>query len=168
MRINYSGAFYHVTSQGNERKNVFKSKRDREKFIEGRQGGPVLILHSPLNSVKNEDLTPMGWLMPKYLFHGSYTLEGYKGLMEEGGSRRIEAAKQALGSVGGSLEAFYFSFGENDFYIIVDLPDNVSTTAVTLAGNITGTLSINGVALLTPEELDEAIKMSVDFRPPGQ
>jgi uncharacterized protein with GYD domain len=38
--------------------------------------------------------------------------------MEEGGSKRIEAAKQALGSVGGSLEAFYFSFGENDFYIL--------------------------------------------------
>ncbi len=59
LRINYSGAFYHVTSRGNERKNVFKSKRDREKFIEGRQGGQVLTLHSPLNSVKNEDLTPM-------------------------------------------------------------------------------------------------------------
>ncbi len=34
LRINYSGAFYHVTSRGNERKNVFKSKRDREKFFE--------------------------------------------------------------------------------------------------------------------------------------
>jgi len=105
--------------------------------------------------------------MPKYLFYGAYTPEGYRGLMEEGGSTRIEAAKQALGSVGGSLEAFYFSFGEQDFYILVDLPDNVATTAVTLAGKITGTFSINGVALLTPEELDEAIKIGVDFRPPG-
>jgi len=77
--------------------------------------------------------------MPKYLFYGSYTPEGFKGLMEEGGSKRIEAAKQALGSVGGSLEAFYFSFGENDFYILVDLPDNVATTAVTFAGNIRAT-----------------------------
>jgi uncharacterized protein with GYD domain len=105
--------------------------------------------------------------MPKYLFYGSYSPEGYKGLMAEGGSSRIAAAKQALGSVGGSLEAFYFSFGENDFYIIVDLPDHITTTAVTLAGNITGTFNINGVSLLTPEELDEAIKLSVDFRPPG-
>ena len=106
--------------------------------------------------------------MPKYLFYGSYTPEGYRGLMEEGGSKRIEAAKKALGSVGGSLEAFYFSFGEHDFYILVDLPDNVTTTAVTLAGNITGTFSINGVALLTPEELDRAIRKNVDFQPPGQ
>ncbi|MGD8849794.1 MAG: GYD domain-containing protein [Anaerolineales bacterium] len=105
--------------------------------------------------------------MAKYLFYGSYSPEGYKGLMEEGGSSRIEAAKQALGSVGGSLEAFYFSYGENDFYIIVDLPDRITTTAVTLAGNITGTFKINGVSLLTPEELDEAIELSVDFRPPG-
>jgi len=43
--------------------------------------------------------------MPKYLFYGKYTTEGFKGLMEEGGSRRIEAAKQSLGSVGGALDA---------------------------------------------------------------
>jgi uncharacterized protein with GYD domain len=105
--------------------------------------------------------------MSKYLLYGSYTQDGYIGLVEEGGSKRIEAAKQALGSVGGSLEAFYFSFGENDFYIIVDLPDNVTTTAVTLAGNLSGTFSIKGVALLTAEELDLAVQKSVDFRPPG-
>ena len=105
--------------------------------------------------------------MSKYLFYGSYTPEGFKGLMKEGGSKRIEAAKQALGSVGGSLEAFYFANGEQDFYIIVNLPDHVSSTAITLAGNNSGTFSIRAVALLTPEEMDEAVKMKVDFRPPG-
>jgi putative transposase len=34
LRISYPGAFYHVTSRGNEQKSIFKSKRDREKFIE--------------------------------------------------------------------------------------------------------------------------------------
>ena len=34
LRITYPGAFYHVTSRGNERKNIFKSKRDRGKFLE--------------------------------------------------------------------------------------------------------------------------------------
>lgn len=103
----------------------------------------------------------------KYLFHGSYTPEGFQGLLAEGGSTRIEAAKQALNSVGGSLEAFYFSFGGEDFYIIVNLPDDVSAMAVTLAGNVSGTFRIQGVALLTPEEMDRAVRMSVDFRPPG-
>ena len=105
--------------------------------------------------------------MSKYLFYGCYTPEGLKGLMKEGGSKRIEAAKQALGSVGGSLEAFYFSNGEQDFYIIVNLPDHVSSTAITLAGNVSGTFSIRAVALLTPAEMDEAVKRNVDFRPPG-
>lgn len=105
--------------------------------------------------------------MQKYLFYGTYTTEGYKGLMAEGGSGRIGAAKQALESAGGSLEAFYYSNGEQDFYIIVNLPDNVSSTAITLAGNVSGTFRIRAVALLTPEEMDKAVKMRVDFRPPG-
>ena len=105
--------------------------------------------------------------MPKYLFHGSYTPEGFRGLLDEEGSKRREAAEQALKSVGGTLEAFYFSFGDNDFYIIVDLPDNVSTTAVSFVGNVSGSFSIKTIVLLTPEEVDEAIKKSVDFRPPG-
>lgn len=108
-----------------------------------------------------------GCNMQKYLFYGSYTPEGYKGLLAEGGSVRIGVAKQALQSVGGSLEAFYYSNGEQDFYIIVNLPDNVSSTAITLAGNASGTFRIRAVALLTPEEMDEAVKMKVDFRPPG-
>jgi putative transposase len=33
LRITFPGAFYHITSRGNERKSVFKSKRDREKFL---------------------------------------------------------------------------------------------------------------------------------------
>jgi uncharacterized protein with GYD domain len=105
--------------------------------------------------------------MSRYLFYGNYTPEGFAGLIEEGGSKRIEAAKQTLESVGGFLEAFYFSFGEQAFYIIVDLPDNVTTTAVLLAGNVSGTFDIHGIPLLTPQELDEAVKKSVDFRPPG-
>ena len=70
-------------------------------------------------------------------------------------------------SVGGNLEAFYFAFGDNDFYIIVDLPDNVTTTAVSFVGNVSGSFSIKTIVLLTPEEVDEAIKKRVDFRPPG-
>jgi len=88
--------------------------------------------------------------------------------MQEGGTKRIEAAKEALGSVGGKLDAFFFSFGKDDFHIIVDLPDNVSATAVSFVGNVSGTFNIRTTVLLTPEELDEAVKKSVKFRPPGQ
>ncbi len=105
--------------------------------------------------------------MPKYLFYGSYTPEGYRGLMKEGGSERIDVSKRALESVGGSLESFYYSNGEQDFYIIVNLPDHVISTAVTLIGNASGTFRIRAVPLLTPEEMDEAVKYQVDFRAPG-
>ena len=34
LRISYPGAFYHITSRGNEQKNIYKSNRDREKFLD--------------------------------------------------------------------------------------------------------------------------------------
>ena len=64
--------------------------------------------------------------MPKYLIHGSYTEEGLKGLLEEGGTKRRDAAERLLASVGGTVEAYYFAFGENDFYLVADMPDNVA------------------------------------------
>ncbi|MBW8003829.1 MAG: GYD domain-containing protein [Planctomycetes bacterium] len=106
--------------------------------------------------------------MPKYLFQGSYTEEGLRGLLEEGGSKRREAAEQVVKSVGGTLEAYYFAFGDNDFYVIVDTPDNVSTTAVSLIVNASGAVKVKTVVLLTPEEVDQAVKRTVDYRPPGQ
>jgi REP element-mobilizing transposase RayT len=33
LRIEYPGAFYHVTSRGNEQKDIFKSDADREQFL---------------------------------------------------------------------------------------------------------------------------------------
>ncbi len=33
LRIEFPGAFYHVTARGNERKAVFKSIKDRERFF---------------------------------------------------------------------------------------------------------------------------------------
>jgi uncharacterized protein with GYD domain len=106
--------------------------------------------------------------MQKYLFYGAYTPEGYKGLLAEGGRSRAEAVRIAAESMGGSLEAFYFSFGENDFYVIVSLPDNVSATAFTLSGNVNAAFTMNTVTLLTPEELDKALKVKVNYRMPGK
>ena len=33
LRITYEGAFYHVTARGNERKKIFLSRTDYEKFL---------------------------------------------------------------------------------------------------------------------------------------
>ena len=106
--------------------------------------------------------------MPKYLFHGSYTEEGLKGFLKEGGSKRREATKQLVESVGGTLEAYYFAFGDNDFYVIAEVPDNVSAAAGSLVASASGTVRAKTVVLLTPEEVDQVAKMTVEYRPPGQ
>ena len=105
--------------------------------------------------------------MPKYLLEASYTLEGIKGVQKAGGSSRREAVAQVAKSVGGELECFYFAFGDRDAYVICDLPDNESATAVALTVNAAGGATVRTVTLVTPEEVDAAAQRSVDYRPPG-
>ena len=106
--------------------------------------------------------------MPKYLISGSYVGEGIKGLLKDGGTKRKEAVEQLMGSLGGTVEKFYFAFGNDDFFIIVDGPDNVKAAAGSLIASSTGTVSVKITVLLTPEDLDEVSKISAPYRPPGQ
>ena len=105
--------------------------------------------------------------MPKYLIEASYTQEGVKGVQSAGGSSRREAVSALAEGLGGSLESFYFAFGDADAYVVVDLPDNESASAVALAVNATGAVTVKTTVLLTPEEVDAAAQKSVDYRPPG-
>lgn len=107
--------------------------------------------------------------MPKYLIQASYTAEGLRGVLKGGGgSARRSAAQEALESVDGRLEAFYFAFGEDDVFAILDAPDNVSVAAAALVINASGAVHTKTTVLLTPEEVDQAAKKSVRYRPPGQ
>ena len=105
--------------------------------------------------------------MPKYMIQASYNPEGVEGLLSKGGSSRRDAVEQAVRGLGGSLETFYFAFGDSDVYAIVDLPDNEAATAVTLSVNGSGAVSSKTVVLLTVDQVDEAAKRSVDYQPPG-
>jgi uncharacterized protein with GYD domain len=105
--------------------------------------------------------------MPKFLFLASYSPEGLKGVQSAGGSSRREAISRLAESAGGKLESFHFAFGERDAYVIVDLPDNESAAAIALTANASGAVSVETVALLTPEEVDAAANRSVDYTPPG-
>jgi uncharacterized protein with GYD domain len=106
--------------------------------------------------------------MPKYLFQGSYTEQGLKGVLQEGGSKRHEAAEQLIKGMGGRLEAYYYAFGGNDFVIIADLPSNVDAAALSLAVNASGAVESRATVLITPEEIDQATKKTVKYRPPGK
>ena len=106
--------------------------------------------------------------MPKYLVQASYTSEGTKGLLKDGGTKRRVAVEQMVSGLGGKLEAIYYAFGDADAYVIVEAPDNVTAAAVSLAVNASGAVSLKTTPLLTPEEIDQAAKKSVNYRPPGQ
>ncbi len=105
--------------------------------------------------------------MPKYMVHASYTAEGAKGLLAKGGSARRTATEAAVASVGGTVEAFYFSFGHTDVVVIVDVPSQAAMSALALTVAATGTIRTEAIVLITPEEVDEAAKLRVDFRAPG-
>lgn len=105
--------------------------------------------------------------MPKYMITASYTSEGAKGVLKDGGSKRKQAAEAAIKSGGGRMEAFYFAFGEGDAYIIVDAPDAASAVATSLAINSTGAVRTKTTVLITPEEVDQAAKKSISYKPPG-
>ena len=106
--------------------------------------------------------------MPKYLISGNYVGEGIKGLLKEGGSSRRAAVEKLASSRGGSVEGVYYAFGETDVYVIVDMPDNASMAAVALVAGASGAVTVKTTVLMTPEEVDEAVKKTPDYRPPGQ
>ena len=110
--------------------------------------------------------------MPKYLGRASYTVEGLKGLLKEGGVSRREAVAKAIESLGGTLEAFYFAFGDTDVYYIADYPDNATATATSIVGNAAGTSKTTITVLVTPEEVDQATDLAKEkmgvYRPPGE
>ena len=106
--------------------------------------------------------------MPKYLLKVSYTAEGVKGVLKDGGTARKKAAEAAVKSTGGSLESMYFAFGDDDVYCIVDGPDNASMAAASMAIGASGLVKATTVPLLTAEEIDQAAKKTVTYTAPGR
>ena len=106
--------------------------------------------------------------MTKYLFEANYVGDGIKGLMREGGSKRREALVSALDSVGGSLESFYYAFGDTDVLGIFDVPEQANAAALSLMINSTGNVNVRLRPLMTPEDIDDAVKKTPTYRAPGQ
>jgi uncharacterized protein with GYD domain len=75
--------------------------------------------------------------------------------------------EQATAGVGGKVESFYFAFGEDDAYVVVDVPDPISAIALSLAVNSTGAVRIATIPLITPDEIDAASRKAITYRAPG-
>ena len=106
--------------------------------------------------------------MAKYLIQANYVGDGIKGLLKEGGSARRTAVEKLAESLGGTIETFYYAFGDTDLFVIADMPDNATATAVSLTAAAAGTATVKVTVLLTAEEVDTAVKKSPSYRPPGQ
>jgi len=88
-------------------------------------------------------------------------------VLKEGGTSRRAAVEKALAGVGGKVDSFYFAFGDADAYVICDVPDTASAIAISLTVNASGFANVSTVPLITAEEVDAAVKKSVNYRAPG-
>jgi uncharacterized protein with GYD domain len=105
--------------------------------------------------------------MPLYLWKVSYTPEGTKGLIKDGGSKRRDFVKQMVEKLGGKVHAFYYALGDADVVGIAEFPDQATAMALSLTVNGSGAAQLRTTLLVTPEEVDAAAKKQVGYRPPG-
>ena len=99
--------------------------------------------------------------MPKFLLKATYTSDGAKGLLKEGGTKRRAAVQKIIEAASGKLEAFYYAYGDDDAFIIADLPDVMAGLAISLTVNASGAVRLSSLPLITPEEVDAASKKSI-------
>ena len=105
--------------------------------------------------------------MAKYLFIANYSPEGIRGVLQEGGTARASAVQALAESVGGSIESFYFALGGDDAFVLGDLPSDEAAAAVAMTVGASGSAEVRTISLLTPEQVDAAIKLSPIYRAPG-
>jgi len=103
------------------------------------------------------------------MFQATYSTEGIKGVLKDGGTGRRTAVEAAIKSLGGKLEAIYYAFGDTDVYVVVDDIDNTTAAAFSMGVASTGALShLKTTVLMTPEEIDQAGKKTMSYRAPGR
>ena len=107
--------------------------------------------------------------MSVYLMRFSYTPEAWARLVKQPEDRR-EVARAVIEKLGGTLQGFWYGFGEHDGYVLIEAPDNVSAAAFSVGIAARGSLrSADTTVLLTVEETIEMLKKTQDlpYRPPG-
>ena len=104
----------------------------------------------------------------KYMWKVHYNKDGYSGILKEGGTSRRTMIEKLAANMGGTVEAFYFAFGEDDAILLADFPSNVDVAAIAMTVGAAGAASVTTTVLLTPEEIDQAMDKTVEYRAPGR
>ncbi len=105
--------------------------------------------------------------MARYLFRAKYTTTGVAGLLREGGTGRRAALRETIEAMGGTLHDLFYAFGDWDLFLITELPDDETATAVSLNISAAGALEVTVTVIVTPETVDGAVNKSVPYRAPG-
>ena len=105
--------------------------------------------------------------MPKYLIKVAYNAEGARGLLKEGGTARRSMVQKLVEGMGGKVEAFYFAYGDDDAFVITDMPQQTDGLALAMAVNASGAVRLTTTPLIAPEDIDAAAKKAVPYRAPG-
>ena len=106
--------------------------------------------------------------MPKFLIEASYTAEGFKGLQKDKSAGRTAAVRSALKAVDGQLECLYWCLGDRDAIAIVELPNAVAASAFSTSISASGLVRTTTTALLTGQEIDQALSRGVNSQAPGR
>lgn len=107
--------------------------------------------------------------MPHYLIRFGLTSESWRRLVESPEDRR-EAVRATVEAAGGKLHGYWYSFGYQDGFLLVEGPDNVAAAAVSVATASAGALRFaDTTVLITVEEMLQALAKAKElpYRPPG-
>lgn len=108
--------------------------------------------------------------MAHYLVEVAYTGEAWAAQVSSP-QNRIEAIRPVIERLGGRIESAYYAFGDYDVVGIMEMPDNVSAAAFSLAASAGGAVkAIKTIPLMTIEEGIEAMRKAAGagYRPPGR
>ena len=105
--------------------------------------------------------------MAHYLFRAHYSQAGIQGVLKEGAASRIKAVSDLAQSLGGRVETAYWAFGDDDFIMIAELPNNAAAAAAATIVSASGVGGVTTTVLLTAADVDEARGRGVTYRPPG-
>ncbi len=106
--------------------------------------------------------------MALYMVQATYSEKGTAKLVEHP-QNRAEAIKPVIENLGGTLLHVWYSFGEYDAIAIIDMPDNASAVAFSIAAEAAGGVkAFKTTPLLTIEEGISAMKKAREsgYRPP--
>jgi uncharacterized protein with GYD domain len=106
--------------------------------------------------------------MAYFLLQGSYSSDSWKSLVSNPHDR-IAVVRPVIEKLGGKLEHAWFSFGEHDLVTVLQMPDNVSAAALSLAIAAGGGFKAHKTTpLLTVAEAIEAMKKAATagYKPP--